>query len=456
MRAGLLGLLALAAALASWRLGEPSLNVDEAFSLLLARQDLGRLLTWLSYDNHPPLFYLLLKVWTLGGNSEAWLRTLPVLAHLGCVALVVWWAWTDEGRDAALYAGALAACSSWAILRAQEARQYSLLALLAWLSILALWRGRYGLYAVAATLAAYTHYNALMLLPAPWLWRPVRRRALAWAQLGVALAWLPWLPVLLGQFSAREGTSVLLAGSVYAQPYPSYVADLLVFLGPGAHTRLVPWAEAAVTLAFGALVVRGFLRMRQRPLAELLALCLLAVLVESTLAWYGLGRVLFTAKHAHFLYVGLYLLAGVGLASLRVPLRVAAASLLIACNLASWTTATWDPVVQNPPWRRIVSDVEARRQPGDAVVVFVLYQSLAYRHYAPGDTPIYAFAPGGDLEGFAEKHRRVFLVLAHVGTEDPEGRVQAAFDARFRLAEEIVYPNEAPFDQVRTRLYETR
>lgn len=448
------GLLGLGALLAFWRLGEPSLNVDEAFSLFVSREDLPTFLESMHYDNHPPLFYLLLKGWTAVVASEWWMRTLTVLAHLGCVALVVRWMWQEEGQEAAVYGGLLTAGSSWAILRAQEARQYALLALFAWLALWFLWRGRPALYALFMALAVYTHYNALLLLPAPWLWRP--SRALALAQAGVLAAFAPWLPVLRDQFLAEGGTSVLLTESVYARPFLAYAADLLLYLGPGAHTGLPPWVKWSVCTLFAGAAGYGWWRLRDRSLARLLAACLLTVFAISTAVYLGLGRGLFTAKHAHFLYVGLYMLAGAGLAALRPGWRVGVTALLLACNLLSWYNATYDVTVQNPPWRRIAADVEARLRPGDAVVVFVPYQSLAYRHYARPDYPVYVGEPGASLEPLAASHPRVVLVLAHVGAQDPSGGLQAAFDARFRLVDETVYPNQAPFDQVRTRLYETR
>jgi len=235
------GLLALAAVFAFWRLGAPSLNVDEAFTVYVARLDLHGLLASMEIDSHPPLLYLLTRAWLLAGSSEAWLRTLPVLAHLGVVALLVRWAWREEGPATAVAAGLLAASSSWSIYRAQEFRQYALLALFGWLSLDFLWRGRYGLYGLFAVLGLYTHYNAGLLLPVPWVWMLLARgaepapraRRLALTQAAVVLAFAPWIPMLLAQVGHGQGTSTLLTQSIYARPLLRYAFLLGIVFAAG-------------------------------------------------------------------------------------------------------------------------------------------------------------------------------------------------------------------------------
>src|SRR5512142_3580056 len=61
---------------------------DEVISDAIARRPLGELLGLLRYDNHPPLFYVLLHaVRAVLGGSEWALRVLPTLGSVGLVAL---------------------------------------------------------------------------------------------------------------------------------------------------------------------------------------------------------------------------------------------------------------------------------------------------------------------------------------------------------------------------------
>src|SRR5258705_3967471 len=54
-----------------------SLWLDEAYSVLVAKQHFSEMLVSLRHDTHPPLYYLLLSIWTkLFGDVEIALRSL--------------------------------------------------------------------------------------------------------------------------------------------------------------------------------------------------------------------------------------------------------------------------------------------------------------------------------------------------------------------------------------------
>ena len=55
-------------------LADKSIWLDEAYSISLSQQTLSDLLRLVAEsDNHPPLYYLLLKLWLLTGESALWL-----------------------------------------------------------------------------------------------------------------------------------------------------------------------------------------------------------------------------------------------------------------------------------------------------------------------------------------------------------------------------------------------
>lgn len=124
--------VALAARL--WRLDESCLWFDELFGLHAARHAWADLPRFVALDLvHPPLFYLLLKAWTLaGGESVWWLRLLSAVASsLAAVPLAL------LGRELRLplravgLALALAAASGFLVKYAQEVRMYAPLLLFA-------------------------------------------------------------------------------------------------------------------------------------------------------------------------------------------------------------------------------------------------------------------------------------------------------------------------------------
>src|ERR1700733_10783471 len=71
-----------------WNLGTFCLDSDEIWSLTCARESWSGLFHEAGFDIvHPPLFYMLLKLWiAIGGSSLIWLRLLP--AALSFAALV--------------------------------------------------------------------------------------------------------------------------------------------------------------------------------------------------------------------------------------------------------------------------------------------------------------------------------------------------------------------------------
>lgn len=119
-------LLLTAAALRLVWLDQP-MWYDEGFTLdIVTRTDF---FTGLRASDHPPLYFLLLKLWKMLSESEAWLRLLSVILGVGTVAVVMKWL-EPHSRRAALLAGVVLAGQPLLVRYAQELRCYSLFMLL--------------------------------------------------------------------------------------------------------------------------------------------------------------------------------------------------------------------------------------------------------------------------------------------------------------------------------------
>jgi uncharacterized membrane protein len=159
-----------------WRLTGSCLWFDEIFSVHAARHSWSDLFYFVAADIiHPPLFYVLLKIWIgVGGESVGWLRILPAL--IGIAAIVPF---TLLCRELKLKAAEvhlallLLAVNGYLIKYAQEVRMYSLLF---FLSLCSLWlffrffnRGDAGKKGLAALclinlLLVYTHYAGWLIV----------------------------------------------------------------------------------------------------------------------------------------------------------------------------------------------------------------------------------------------------------------------------------------------------
>ncbi len=108
------------------------LDIDEADTALKVAKPIAALVSDLTRDGHPPLYFLLLKGWTtLFGRGEAVLRALSLVFSGATLVLLMRTARGVFGATAAVFAGLFFAFSPVEIFHASEGRMYTLLPLLA-------------------------------------------------------------------------------------------------------------------------------------------------------------------------------------------------------------------------------------------------------------------------------------------------------------------------------------
>jgi hypothetical protein len=204
----LAAVVVLFAAVRLWRLSASCLWFDEIFSVHAARHGWAELLRFVAADIiHPPLFYLLLKIWiSLGGESLLWLRLLPALVSIAAIIpFVLLCRELELKRNERNVALLLLAVNGYLIKYAQELRMYSLLMLL---SLFSLWlfvkffrtksvsRKQLGWLFLINLLLVYSHYAGWMLLAVEclalviWQRRKAKPFLIAFALL--LLAYAPW------------------------------------------------------------------------------------------------------------------------------------------------------------------------------------------------------------------------------------------------------------------------
>jgi uncharacterized membrane protein len=167
-------------------------------------------------DNHPPLYFFLLRFWReTVGEGETRTRALSALFSLVALALLAEAVRSRHGPGAALWAALLMAVSGLQVFYAQQLRGYTLAMALVTLATLAVARLEAGaarrpwaLTLFAATLAALlSHYFALGPLLGLGVYALValrgatRRATVAALVLGAAAFALAWGPMLLVQRS---------------------------------------------------------------------------------------------------------------------------------------------------------------------------------------------------------------------------------------------------------------
>lgn len=282
----LITLLILSAALRFYRIDAQSLWYDEGNSARIAERSVRLIIEGAAGDIHPPLYYLLLKLWrAIFGGGEAALRSLSALAGVGTVALTFLIGREGFNARVAVMAAFVAAISPFAVYYGQEARMYALLAFAATLSTWALlpalmgrdWSPRRAaVYVLATVFGLYTQYAFPFVMVAQGVcfvganaavtnyWRSLKTPMVVgqsrWlryilANLIAIALFAPWLPIALRQIRGW---------AVAPQDYQLGAAllDCLRWIVVG---RTLPQSEAWLALiVVGVLALIGLLANRRQ------------------------------------------------------------------------------------------------------------------------------------------------------------------------------------------------
>lgn len=361
--AGLLGLLVVSFLLRSTAL-HGRYWIDEGLSVGIARFPLLDIPGALRQDGSPPLYYLLLGIWTrIFGDGEARTHALSLGFALLTIPAAFALARALFSERAGWFAAGLAALVPFLSYYAQETRMYALTALLSMLAVgtfaLVYLQGRrrwMPAFVLSATALIYTHNWGLFMLAgtAVALLPLLRTRAVAWrdALIGygaVALLYLPWVPTVLYQ-AAHTGAPWSSAPSLGG--LPGQLAEVLGGEGPGVAILLVGGAGVfllARTPAPQARVAKGI------GWALLVALVLAFVSSQLSPAW--------TARYFAALIGPLILLLGGALARME-GLGLAVMVLLAAL----WFHPPTRKVNNKSNVHSVATVLEGRVQPGDLAV----------------------------------------------------------------------------------------
>jgi mannosyltransferase len=173
-----------------YHLDGASFWLDEGFSVNFAQHPS----LW-TRENHPPLYYAMLAAWSLLSHSDYWLRLLSVIFGVATIPVVYTLGRKLFGPTAALWSAAVLAVLSMHVQYSQEARMYTLMALLFACGLLALvgaarensWN-HWLTYIIASTLLAYSHGAGVIYVMVLAMLFPLCAKSLS-----KATDWVPWL-----------------------------------------------------------------------------------------------------------------------------------------------------------------------------------------------------------------------------------------------------------------------
>lgn len=349
----ILATLAVVAGVALRFAPRSGLWLDEALTVNISTLPLSEIPDALRRDGHPPLFYVLLHLWTsVFGSSDGWVRALPALISTATLPVTYLAGRRLAGRAGAeglgerrtaLLALTVMAIMPFGIRYGPEVRMYSLVILLVGIGYLVvddlLRRGphegpamvlRVSGVALVTTALLWTHYWSMWLLAVVGsgaLWAAVRgaaterrraARALVVGLVAGGVLFLPWVPTLMYQ-SAHTGTPW---GELFG---PASVAVITVVDFAGARfgvAQLLSYVLVVlIVLAAVAVLETGRRIVVGRPIAPRVRVELVVFAATLGVGWaasYGSGNT-FSSRYSAVVFPFFVLSVAAGLAVLRQP-----------------------------------------------------------------------------------------------------------------------------------------
>jgi hypothetical protein len=399
----IVGILAVTAFVVArlWHVFSFRVWFDEIFTLQASARDWGSLLWFVrTYDVHPPLFYMVTKLWLdLGGQSFIWLGLFPALTAIATLIPLYWLSreLRVTPREFNLMV-ILMAVNGYLVGYAQEFRVYNFLMMLAvtsfWLFVRycnrpAEQRSVRAIVPLALVnlLMVYTHYYGWLFVGAEGLFLLLLRRrelvAFAAATAAAVIAYVPWAWLVYQAAAARAESG---ERALFFIPKPD-AFSVAFFYGALNGLFDVPRTTSLGIVIFGLPVAvwmwRAFFGRAADVAADrpALVLCILLAVVP-VLAAFVASRVLPTAiwgqRHLIVVAAPYYILVAVAL--LRVPARGARLVMtgaVVAWALAAGVVAQIVPY-KTPAWDVLVDHVIANTPPGHRTRIYSVDEDAAF------------------------------------------------------------------------------
>jgi hypothetical protein len=370
-----------------------SLWLDEAIGALVVKsQNYRQIITEFPlHDNHPPLYYLTLKLWSdIFGYSEVALRSLSVL--MGVATIYVVYKISELLKIKPYWLSPLLlATSQIHIYYSQEARMYIMAAFLASCAFYFFLKEKWSLFSLCLTALVFTDYVPIFLLPVFWVIGFINKKPKEWwknlvlSHLPLLVLGLLWFPIFLAQSQA---------GKWLLETLPAWKT---VAGGATFKQALLVWTK----FTFGRLSLEG--KSLYYALVGIFSIPFVLALFrawkeksKATALWFYLLTPLFLGFVASFffpafiyfrlLYVlpAFYLLTALGISRFSKKVQLLLVLTVLTGNLVGWLIYIKDPYQQREDWRQAVSFVEKKAKEKEMVVFSFTEPFAPYRWYASG------------------------------------------------------------------------
>jgi len=378
-----LGLLLLVIALLWSRDRNTWYWLDEGISLGISSHPLSQIPELLRQDASPPLYYMVLHVWTsLFGDSEARTHLLSLVLSLGTIPAALWAGRSLFGPKTGWICAVLAAVNPYIAGYANETRMYSLVVLLTLVgtasflhSFVYRRRGYLPAFVVSLVLLLYTHNWGLffavgagvamiLCLLAPGTDRRLLIVDAALALTVTAVLYAPWIPTLLYQ-RAHTGSPSSVPPTLGGARH-----DVSLLMGSG-------WVWVALALAAGVGLALAVRASDRTALAVVATAAIPAVTIAVAYAASTSGSA-WSLRYLAVVVPPMLLLAGLGLGNAGRPALLALAVIV----LLSAPVHAERPLYEKSNLRAVAERTSPSLRSGD-LVISPMAEVPLLAHYLP-------------------------------------------------------------------------
>ena len=332
--------------------------LDEATSGLVVRNfNLGEIITKFSPgDFHPPLYYLILKIWSyVFGTSEIALRFPSIVFGLLTIYLVYLIGKELFNKKVGLIAGSFLTTSGLHIYYSQEARMYSLVTLLVSYLVYLFLKKRWFLFSIILLLIGMTDYPALLIIPVFLVVGRKEWRKLVLSSSLLVISYLIWLPILFKQLSVGLST----VGSSWGNLLGAFslknfaLIPVKFILGRISFDNKYLYASIVVIAAFlfGYLILKSTRRVNFLIWTWLLVPLVLGIIISCKLSILSYFRFLFVLP-------AFYLLVACGISTLKKPWLYLFFGFVLATNLLASSYYLFSSIFHREDWRSAAGAIE--------------------------------------------------------------------------------------------------
>ncbi|MBA3335234.1 MAG: glycosyltransferase family 39 protein [Acidobacteria bacterium] len=390
-----------------WNLTASCLWFDELFSVHAATQSWNSLFWFVAQDLiHPPLFYILLKIWiSVGGENLFWLRFFPVFfSIIAVIPFVLLARELKLNLSTITIALTFFAVNGSLIKYAQEVRMYSLLLCLGLFSMWLLARflndGKGFLFFVIVNiLLVYTHYFGWFLIFAEVLAVITLRREKVkqvFLMLGLAaLSFAPWIYALwqAAKVNSSVGQNIGWMTKPNVLSILQFAFDLFepVYFeqsntdSPAIFLITIPVVLIIATIGVLRLIVwRKTNKQEKRAIYMLAIFVFTPILLAFTLSWISPYSIWGT-RHLIVVFAPATILAATLFSSIsaKTPVQIASLSIIFLLFGAAFALQLTrkDPTYIWCAWENLAQDLSKSTPDKNEAVKIYTFEDLTAYHF---------------------------------------------------------------------------